>query len=192
MTKKAVLFVADGTEEIESIAVYDVLKRCGVEVVLAALPGAPRETRLSHGLSVRAEAAFEEAGLETADALILPGGRRGTDNLKACKPLHEALRAAAARGAVVAAICAAPEALGVAGLLAGKKYTCYPGCNESIGEGEWCDRIVVRDGALLTSQGPGTAIPFALALAALLAGEEAAARTASGMLLAMPEVFSVK
>lgn len=183
MTKRAVLFIAEGTEEIEAIAPFDILKRSGVEVTLAALPGKPLETRLSHGLLATADAAFEDAGWETADAVILPGGRRGTDNFKACKPLHEALRAAAGRGALVCAICAAPEALGAAGLLAGKTYTCYPGCEEAIADGKRLDEVVVRDGNLLTSQGPGTAIPFGLAIAAALAGPEAASRTARGMLV---------
>jgi 4-methyl-5(b-hydroxyethyl)-thiazole monophosphate biosynthesis len=183
MTKRAVLFIADGTEEIEAIAPFDILKRSGVEVTIAALPGQPLETRLSHGLPATADAAFEDAGWETADALILPGGRRGTDNFKACKLLHEALRAAASRGALVCAICAAPEALGVAGLLAGKKYTCYPGCEEAIADGERLDEVVVKDGNLLTSQGPGTALAFGFAIAAELAGPEASARTARGMLV---------
>lgn len=191
MTKRAVLFIAEGTEETEAIAPFDILKRSGVEVTLAALPGKPLETRFSHGLVATADAAFEDAGWETADAVILPGGRRGTDNFKACGPLHEALRAAAARGALVCAICAAPEALGVAGLLKGKKYTCYPGCEEAIADGEWLDFPVVKDGNILTSQGPGTALAFGFAIAAELAGPAVAARTAAGMLTAPTPVRAV-
>ena len=98
--------------------------------------------------------------------VALPGGLPGADNLAADARVIALLKKMAQAGKFTCAICAAPVVLAKAGLLAGKRATSYPGCIEAldmpdvISTGE----AVVRDGAIITSRGPGTAMDFALEL----------------------------
>lgn len=180
------VLVADGSEELETVAVVDVLRRAGAEVVLAGVAGA-RPVKASRGVGLVPDAAWDTAAADGFDALVVPGGMGGVEAIGADAGVLEALRRAAAAGKWVAAICAGPQVLDRAGVLEGKRYTCYPGLNRSaIRSGAWQDEPVVVDGKLVTSQGPGTAVAFALTLAELLEGLDAAQRTAAGMLLEWP------
>ncbi len=179
------VLVADGSEELETVAVVDVLRRAGAEVVLAGVAGT-RPVKASRGVGLVPDAAWDAAAAYGFDALVVPGGMGGVEAIGAEGSVLEALRRAAAAGKWVAAICAGPQVLDRAGVLEGKRYTCYPGLNREIGGGEWQDEPVVVDGKLVTSQGPGTAVAFALTLAELLEGLDAAQRTAAGMLLEWP------
>ena len=180
------LLVADGSEELETVAVADVLRRAGSEVFLAGLAGA-RPVKASRGVGLVPDGAWDPAAADGFDALVVPGGMGGVEALGADTGLLGTIRRFAAAGKWVAAICAGPRVLDRAGVLDGKRYTCYPGLDrEFIRSGEWLDEPVVVDGKLVTSQGPGTAVPFALTLAELLEGLDAAQRTAAGMLLAWP------
>ena len=179
------VLVADGSEELETVAVVDVLRRAGAEVVLAGVAGA-RPVKASRGVGLGPDGAWEAAAADGFDALVVPGGLGGVEAIGAEGSVLEALRRFAAAGKRVAAICAGPQVLDKAGVLAGRRYTCYPGVQDGIGSGEWLDEPVVADGWLTTSQGPGTAVAFALTLAEQLQGLGAAQRTAAGMLLEWP------
>jgi len=111
---------------------------------------------------------------QTFDMIALPGGLPGADNLRDDARIALLLRRTAEAGAYTAAICAAPKVLGAAGLLDGKRATCYPGTLDAsaLTSTRLLDQPVVVDGKLVTSRGPGTAMDFALELIALLAGEE--------------------
>lgn len=185
MSRVCVL-VADGSEELETVAVADVLRRAGAEVFLAGVPGA-RAVKASRGVGLVPDGAWDAAAVDGFDALVVPGGMGGVEAIGAEGSVREALRRFAAAGKWVAAICAGPQVLDKAGVLEGKRYTCYPGVGmENTGGGERVDEPVVVDGKLVTSQGPGTAVAFALTLAECLQGFEAARRTAEGMLLEWP------
>ena len=103
-------FVADGMEEVECLAVCDCLRRAKVDVKLVSIMGRKMVTG-SHGFRIEADCLFEEIG-DDADVLFLPGGLVGTNNLKAHRGLAEMLKAHAAAGKRLAAICAAPSVLG--------------------------------------------------------------------------------
>jgi len=103
---------------------------------------------------------------------VLPGGYGGSDAMRDNASLITALQKAAAKGKWVCAICAAPEALGRAGLLEGKRFTCYPGVKDQIeNAGMWVDEAVVTDGNIITGQGPAFAYAFAFALVDALGGD---------------------
>lgn len=183
---KVCVMVADGSEELETVAVVDVLRRAGAKVFLAGVAGA-RAVKASRGVGLVPDGAWDAAAADGYDALVVPGGMGGVEALGAEEGLLEAIRRFAAADKWVAAICAGPQVLDKAGVLEGKRYTCYPGLErEGIRSGEWVDEPVVADGKLVTSQGPGTAVAFALTLAELLEGLDAAQRTAAGMLLEWP------
>ena len=180
----AVVLIADGTEELEAIAAADALCRCGVGVVVASIGSAMPIGR--NGLPLRADMTLEaltQAG-RSFDAVVVPGGLKGAEMIAADQAARALILSHAERGAVIAAICAAPAVvLAPLGLLEGKRATCYPGMESGLSGATHAEGDVVRDGALITSRGPGTAVAFGLAIGTVLAGEDAAREAASGMLV---------
>ena len=167
---KVYAFLADGLEEVECLAVVDVLRRSGVEVTLVSVTG-DRKVTGSHGIELGTDALFEDVNPDVADVLFLPGGMPGTNNLKAHMGLRAAVECANKQGRRIAAICAAPSILGSMGLLKGRTATCYPGFEEKLEGALVFTDPVVKDGNITTSRGLGTAIPFALELISQLEGE---------------------
>lgn len=170
---KAVVFMAPGLEECEGLIVVDILRRAGVEVTMASITDSLAVTS-AHGLRFQADALAADVNYADADMVVLPGGLPGTHNLAACPMVQEQCRAFAAAGKWVAAICAAPSVLGGLGLLQGKSATSHPGFEDKL----CCETVThaecTVDGNIITGRGLGAAIPFALELAARLAGKEKA------------------
>lgn len=167
MTVAAVL-LADGFEEIEAVTIIDVLRRAGIEVHVVATNDRD-EASGDHGIVVAAD--MRLADLKDHDAIILPGGYPGAASLRDNDAVIALIREADAAGKLVAAMCAAPIALGRAGVLAGRTYTCYPGVEQQIPDGTPVTDVVVVDGHVITSRGPGTALAFAYALVDALGGD---------------------
>ena len=165
------VFLADGFEEIEGLAVVDILRRAGVEVTTISIMGR-KEIHGAHQITVLADALYEVVNFDELDGVVLPGGMPGTTNLGAHEGVKEQITAFAEQGKLVAAICAAPSVLGENGILKGKKATCYPGFEEKLLGAEVTFDEVVEDGNVITSRGMGTAIPFALRLAEYLVSEQ--------------------
>jgi len=179
MAAKAIIVFAEGFEEIEAATPADILRRAGVEVELVGLDA--RDVTGAHGITFRMDRVL--APQEDADAVILPGGMPGAENLAASEKLAGVLKAQAAAGRIVAAICASPGlVLARHGILDGRRATCYPGFESHFGPTtEYKTDAVVKDGKVVTSRGPGTAFAFGLALAAELAGKAAAERLSRDM-----------
>jgi 4-methyl-5(b-hydroxyethyl)-thiazole monophosphate biosynthesis len=170
---RALVPLAEGFEEIEAVTIIDILRRGGVEVDSAYLPG-EFETDIvvgANGISVVANMPLSRAVVEEYDIIVLPGGWGGTNRLAENELAQKLLKEFKAQGKWVAAMCAAPYALHVAGVLS-KKYTCYPSVEEQIRPEDRVDDIVVVDDGVITSQGPATAICFALEIVRQLVGEE--------------------
>ena len=179
---KAVLFFADGTEECEALLVADLLRRARVEVISASAMGR-RALVSSHGIHLNADALAEDVDYSDVDMVILPGGIPGVPNLKADATVRRVCRDFAAEGKVVAAICAAPTALAAFGVLNGKKATVYPGMDADLtaAGASYTGLPLTIDGSIVTGEALGAAIPFALALARILAGADAANRVKSAI-----------
>ena len=163
MTKVAVVF-ADGFEEIEALSPVDVFRRAGFDCSMLGLESA--SVTGSHGIQVAIDGDFADY-----DLVVLPGGMPGSTNLRDNETLIASLQEAAKVGKYIAAICAAPIVLERAGLLEGRKFTCFPGVEEQIASGEHQTDLVVVDGNIVTSRGAGTALAFAYALVDLLGGD---------------------
>ncbi len=176
--------LAEGFEEIEALTVVDVLRRAEVEVVMAGV--GRRQLAGKHGVRVIADTVLEEVADQTFDMLVLPGGVPGVPNLAADATVARVVEAHAASGAWVTAICAAPSILGDLGLLDGKAATIHPGWRDKLTCDDYREETVVRDGKVVTSRGPGTALPFALTLARILVGEEKAGAVAAAMVTTLP------
>ena len=172
--KRAIVLLADGFEECEGLLTVDILRRAGVDVVTASVTNR-REVLSSHRVTVAADVLAEEADFDGADILVLPGGMPGTMNLAESSIVQkQCLRFAEDR--LLAAICAAPSVLASLGLLEGKKATVHPSFAEQMKGAELTGQGVTVDGNIITGQGLGAAIPFALVLAEILMGAETADR----------------
>ena len=160
---EVLLFVADGTEEIEALTVVDLLRRVGVEVDIVSIEDSI-EVEGSHAIIIKADKMLCEAKWEEAKMLVLPGGMPGTNRLMACETLVEKLKEFNEQGKFLAAICAAPMVLGVNGILEGRNATSYPGFEDKLIGANCVTDAVAADGNVITSRGLGTAIEFSSAI----------------------------
>ncbi len=172
--KQAAVFLATGFEEIEALTVVDILRRAGIDTVTVSVTGEKTVTG-SHGIPVIADKLLNEIDFITVSIPVLPGGMPGTNNLEACDALMREIDAFFASGKPLAAICAAPRILGHRGILKGIEATVYPGNEDQLTGATVTGKPVVRAGNIITANGMGSAIPFALEIVALLTGEQAKA-----------------
>ncbi len=177
--KTAAIFLIDGFEETEALTTGDILRRGGVVVTTASLTGR-QEVISKNKISVRADAMFETVKDEKFDMLILPGG---TLNIKDHEGLQELVKKYHAEGKLIAAICAAPAALGKAGILAGKTAVCYPGLEKHLTGARIGTHIVETDGNITTAKGPAVTPFFALKLLEILEGKAMSEEVAEAFLI---------
>ncbi len=182
MSEQIVVVLAEGFEEIEAVTPIDVLRRAGLDVLVAGLGATAVQG--AHGVTYQCDVTLEEIQ-STPGAIVLPGGLPGSENLGKSEAVKELTLRVHESGGICAAICAAPAlTLAKFGLLDGCTATCYPTLEKefdpSTKHSE--DRVVV-DGNIVTSRGPGTSLEFSLKLAAILAGPAAAAELQSQMLV---------
>lgn len=165
--------LAEGFEEIEALACVDIMRRVGIETITVSMTG-QRLVKSVRNVVIEADILFEEADYKVCDMIVLPGGMPGARNLGNHKGLVSHIREFAQKNKWVAAICAAPMILGQEGLLKDRKATIFPGMEENLINAETVyDRVVV-DGNFITSQGPGTAMEFAIAIVEVLKGAKTA------------------
>jgi 4-methyl-5(b-hydroxyethyl)-thiazole monophosphate biosynthesis len=180
----ALVLLAEGFEEIEAVSIIDILRRGGVEVDSAYLPGEFENDLVlgANGITVQANISLKTALVDEYDVVVLPGGWGGTNRLAESVLAQETIKRFASEGKWVAAMCAAPYALHVARVLS-PRYTCYPSVEEQIRPADRvADEKVVVDGKVITSQGPGTAICFGLEIVRQLVGEESHTAVREGTL----------
>ena len=182
MTKRVLVPLAPGFEEIEAITIVDVLRRGGLEVVLAGVQAGP--LRGAHGIDVLSDTTLDEIDAASFDVIVLPGGMGGTKAMMADERVLAAVRDLQEAGRCVAAICAAPMVLERAGIVSGRRITAHPSVHDQLGEAQVCtEPRVLADGSLITSQGPGTSMEFALALVRELVGSDQAEALAQAMVV---------
>ncbi len=181
MSRTALVPVADGSEELEAVAIIDTLRRAGATVTVVAV-GDRREVTCSRGVKLTADARLADLADASFDLIALPGGMPGAQHLHDSPDLTARLRAHAAADGLLAAICAAPVVvLGRHGLLGERRVTAHPSVEAELPVVQRSvDRVVV-DRGLVTSRGAGTALEFALALVEQLLGRERRDEVARGM-----------
>jgi 4-methyl-5(b-hydroxyethyl)-thiazole monophosphate biosynthesis len=183
MSKTALILIAEGSEEIEAITPGDVLNRVGVDITYAGVGGT--EFMGGHHVPLRAECPIEEVGDILFDAVVVPGGGKGAENMARSPAVAALILRHYEAGRLIAGICAAPAVvLAPLGILSGKHATCFPGLERRFGHDvKACDTTVVVDGKIVTSRGPGTAMEFSLKLAELLTGAPSALKVRQHMLV---------
>jgi len=173
--------LAEGFEELEAITITDLLTRAQVEVVTAGLKPGP--VTASRGTVIVPTTDLDTAMQQSYDMIVLPGGLPGANHLRDDSRVQSIIRKMDAEGKTVAAICAAPKALAAAGILDNRTATCYPG---SIDMAQFpkinvVDEVVVSDGNIITSRGPGTAMDFSLGLIEKLVGKKTRDQVEAGL-----------
>jgi len=188
MKKSAIVLLAEGFEEVEAITPIDYLRRAGIEVTVTAVSG-NLLVKGARGIVVDADITLYDLAnqQETADiydAIIIPGGMPGATNIAASPEAATLITEMAAAGKLICAICASPAVvLAPLGLLTGKKFTCYPGMEETVQGSHWTDKRVIISDNIITSRAAGTAGEFSIAIISQLLGETEGDRIAQAVLL---------
>lgn len=179
MEKKVLVLLAEGFEEMEAVITSDLCIRAGLDVCVAGTDGI--DVTGSHGLSLIADCELVDIDDEF-DAVVIPGGMPGAQNIADNDMAMELIQAHADAGKLICAICAAPGVtLGSTDILSGLKATCYPGCHEKFNSKvKYTDEMVVVDGNTITAKGPGAAPEFAFAIIKALVGQGAVDKVKSG------------
>lgn len=164
--KRVAVFFAAGFEEVEAIAVVDLLFRAGIPCDMVSI-AEDLQVASSRDVTVVCDRSIteEDFDFDAYDMLVLPGGIPGMPNLRACEPLCDALIKHAADGRGVAAICASPSILAELGILKSKHATANPYFQNTVTEHGGvleADKKAVTDGNVITSQGMATAVWFGL------------------------------
>lgn len=183
MSKRALIAVAEGGEDLECVTLIDVLRRAEIEVLVASIEER-RMITCARGTRLTADAMLVDVLAQDFDLIVLPGGMPGAQHLAEFEPLAERVRQQAKAGELFAAICAAPAlALQQYGVLRQRRMTCYPAFSDRLSGCTFVDEAVVVDGNCITSQGPGTALVFALTLVEQLVGRSTRNEVAKAMLV---------
>ncbi|AXK51096.1 DJ-1 family glyoxalase III [Spiroplasma alleghenense] len=162
MKVKIAVFLAEGFEEIEAVSTVDVLRRAEFEVDLISI-NEKFDVKGSHEIIVKADLLFKDCDFSNYDCLVLPGGQPGTDNLMEFSPLRELLLKHSAANKTIAAICAAPQILGMIGLADNKEITHYPGSTNFLEKAILKPHMAsIEDGNIITGSSAGAALKFAL------------------------------
>ena len=167
------LLLGTGFEEMEALAPLDLMRRAHIDVQTVGISGSV--VTGSHGIGIAADISLEQMDLTALDMIVLPGGLGGVASARACQPALDALRFAYENDKYVAAICAGPTVLADLGITDGKKATCYPGCEDGMGQAVMIPNApCIRDDKLITGTSAGSAVLFGLMLVEALQGKAAA------------------
>ncbi len=185
--KQSYIFLAPGVEEIEAMATIDALRRAEIPVVAVAVDST-LQIKGATGQTIVADSLISDIDISDADWLIVPGGVPGATNLHASEAVSRMLLEHFNKGGRIASICAGPAVvLAPLGILKGKKATCYPGLGNQINAngGEYVEEKVVTAPNLVTSEGPGTTLPFAIEIIRQTKGDKVADDTAASMIVSL-------
>ena len=178
--KRVLIPLAPGFEEIEALAVVDILRRAGAEVLLAGTVDGPIEGR--NKIKILADTSLDSVKEQDFDMIVLPGGAVGTENLKKDPRIKDIVERLYKKGRLITAICAAPTVLSAIGITAGKTVTSHPTVRTKLDKEKISEERVVVYGNIITSQGPGTAIEFAFKLVEILFGKDKVVEVNKGVL----------
>ena len=178
---KVAVYFGTGYEEIEALAVVDILRRGNVEVIMVGVNG--NSVVSSRGVSINMDQTINEVDHSTIDMMVLPGGVPGVNHLEENPILIEQLKLFKMQNKWLAAICAAPSILGKHDLLEGEVATCYPGYEKYLLGCHYKEDGVVVSNRIVTGKGAGYSISFALKLLEIIKGESVANKVREGMLI---------
>lgn len=180
MSKRVLVVLADGFEEVEALAPVDVLSRAGAQVVLAGLYDTCATG--SHNVKVETDILISQAELDSYDAVVIPGGMPGALNLAANNDVSKRILNHYSNGKIVAAICASPAVVfGPLGILENRRAVCYPGMEKQCPDVNFSEERVCVDANVITARGAGCAMEFGLEIVRALFGSEVSNNIAKSM-----------
>ncbi len=178
---KAIVPLAAGAEEMETVIIIDILRRAEWDVTVAGVDSKEGPVQCSRSVQIVPDCLWEDIETASFDGLVIPGGADGTARLCASDQVTRTVREFANAGKLLAAICAGPLVLQAAGIITGLKVTSHPAVHEKLESVHVSGDRVVVDGNVVTSQGPGTAFEFALTLIKIRDGGQRAKEIADSM-----------
>lgn len=151
--KRVGILVADQFRDGEVFGPFDYFEKAGASVLLIGL--ARGAVKGKGGGKLEAEKAIDEVAAGDFDALVIPGGQ-APERLRLDARVLALVREFDRGGGVLAAICHGPQVLISAGLLRGRRATCYVGVRDDVklAGAVYSDQPVVVDGNLITSRIP--------------------------------------
>ncbi len=170
--KNVAVFIGDNFEDIETIVVYDLLLRAGLNVDLVSVKTKPKVTSKYH-LKFKTHLTIKQVTPRSYDAFIIPGGpgvEELLNSISLCGIIEEQIKISSK---IIGAICAAPKILNKMNILEDYKFTCHPEVTELISHPNYQDSAVVVDKNLITANGPGSAFQFTFKILEALLNEEA-------------------
>lgn len=166
------LFLADGFEIIEALAVVDMLRRADIEVKTVGVTG--MTVKSSCAVEVNADISLDDVDMSAAQCIVLPGGSDGVVNLEKNSVVQAIIDEAVEKDIYICAICAAPSILGNKGLLKGVEATAFPSFMKYLDGAVLSDKYVIMHGKFITARGAGVSVDFGLEIVKALSGEELA------------------
>lgn len=166
MSKKVLILLADGFEEIEMTVPVDIFRRLGINVCLAGIEN--EKVIGAHDIVYNADTCLKKLNTKDFDAVLLPGGMPGAKNLQNSQSVIQLVKDFNSKEKLMCAICAAPIVFGKAGILENKTVTCYPGFETELGNVNYTSRLCEHDGNIITGKGPGAAFAFTREIAETL------------------------
>ena len=185
VTKAVFVMLGNGFDEMEAIGPVDVMRRGGIEVYTVSMT----ENRLVKGATgnlIVADMALSDLRPEFIDWLVFPGADKTEEAVNLSTELSETVGRHWREGGNIAAICAAPAlVLGPLGILKDEEATGYPFLKDDFIKrgGRYSESSVVVGDRLITSQGPGTTLDFALALVRRIKGPDMEQALREGMVI---------
>ena len=178
---KIILPISNGFEEIEAISIIDVCRRANIKVTIAAVEDLT--TIGAHNIKIQADCKIEDISSDDFDMIVLPGGLPNAFTLADNEKVQSLLKEFKLKNKKIGAICAAPYALHKADVL-NENFTCYPSFENKIKiDGYHKNDAIVIDNNVITSQGPATAMIFALEIVNILCSEEIYTDVKNGLLV---------
>ncbi|KAM4703818.1 Parkinson disease protein 7 [Rhinophrynus dorsalis] len=185
-SKRALVILAKGAEEMETVIPTDLMRRAGIKVTVAGLTGKD-PVQCSRDVVICPDTSLEEARTQGPyDVIVLPGGNLGAQNLSESSAVKEVLKEQDTKQGLIAAICAGPTALMAHGIGSGRSITTHPLVKDKIvagGQYKYSENRVEKDGHFITSRGPGTSFEFGLAIVESLLGKETADQVKAPLVL---------
>ncbi|MHC8397011.1 DJ-1 family glyoxalase III [Pseudomonas sp. LB3P93] len=183
MTFRALITLAEGIDDLQTVTLIDVLRRAKVEVVVASIEGR-RMITCARGSRLTADAMLVDLLAQPFDLIALPGGEVGSQHLAAHQPLQQLIKDQASAGRLFAGIGESPAlALQAFGVLRQRRMTCLPSASHQLSGCNFVDQPVVVDGNCITAQGSGAALQFALTLVEQLCGKATRAAVAGELVV---------
>lgn len=166
-----VLFLAEGFEECEALLVVDLLRRANIGVVMASISN-KRTVISSRKIPIVADTLANAIDYSKVKMIVLPGGRKGTENLRKNEFVREKCLEFA-KDKKIAAICASPSILANLGLLNGKKVSCHPDYIDKMNDAIVTNEEITIDGNIITGRSLGCCIDFVFKIIKELNGIDA-------------------